>query len=149
MPKLVQTIAPPIPFPVFNPLYPQGNLSVYQPSITDASRTLLISLVCVFSCAGCAHITFSSFHFLPAREREVGARDLELNPTQLFIAADRPFSIIYHIAAAAETYFITFSSGGRGQTMTEGGNFVSHKKGLMSVPSDRMRMLRSQVETRV
>ena len=24
LPKLVQTIAPSIPFPVFNPLYPQG-----------------------------------------------------------------------------------------------------------------------------
>ena len=39
---------------------------------------------------------------------EVGARDLELNPTQLFIAAALPFSIIYHVAAA-ETLLLSLA----------------------------------------
>ena len=60
----------------------------------------------------CAHFPPQLPLPLPAREGsqrlEVGARDLELNPTQLFIAAALPFSIIYHVAAA-ETLLLSLA----------------------------------------
>ena len=69
----MQTIAPSIPFPVFNPLYPQGTVQAKSEAKRNSNNKP------VSACLVCGHLSFLTIEVIT----------LQLNHLSLFAASDR------------------------------------------------------------